>query len=39
MFGYDFLIGDNYQPWLVEINSSPTMEMSTVHLSNEFQRL
>ena len=29
-FGYDFLIDDEYNPWLIEINSSPSMEYSTV---------
>ena len=29
VFGYDFMIDEDYQPWLIEINSSPCMEYST----------
>jgi hypothetical protein len=30
MFGYDFMIDENYKVWLIEINSSPSMDYSTV---------
>lgn len=30
MFGYDFMIDDAYNVWLIEINSSPAMDYSTV---------
>ncbi len=30
LFGYDFMIDDDYKVWLIEINSSPSMDYSTV---------
>jgi tubulin monoglycylase TTLL3/8 len=32
MFGYDFMIDENYKVWLIEINSSPSMDYSTVRI-------
>lgn len=29
IFGFDFMIDQNYKVWLIEVNSSPTMEHST----------
>ena len=30
MFGYDFMVDTNLKVWLIEVNSSPSMEHSTV---------
>jgi len=30
LFGYDFMIDEQFNTWLIEVNSSPSMEYSTV---------
>lgn len=30
LFGYDFMIDSKFNTWLIEVNSSPSMEYSTV---------
>ncbi len=38
LFGYDFMIDDQCNPWLIEINSSPAMDYSTVPCLKKRQR-
>ena len=39
IFGFDIMIDDNLNPWLIEINSSPCMEYSTVRSHYNFRKL
>ena len=32
MFGYDFMVDEQFNVWILEINKSPTFESSTVIL-------
>jgi len=32
LFGYDFMIDEDCNPWLIEINTSPALDYSTVFL-------
>ena len=39
LFGYDFMIDVNHKAWLIEINSSPSMDYSTVLFEYYFRIL
>lgn len=30
LYGYDFMIDEDYNSWIIEVNCSPTMDKSTV---------
>ncbi len=30
LFGYDFMIDEDFKVWLIQVNSSPSMDYSTV---------
>lgn len=32
LFGYDFMIDENWKPWLIEVNTNPCMSLSGQYL-------
>jgi hypothetical protein len=34
VFGLDFMIDQNFKPWLIEINNNPCLELSCPHLAD-----
>jgi len=38
LLGFDFMIDTNYNTWLLEINSSPALDYSTVNLIRKLQK-
>lgn len=39
LLGYDFMIDDNFNVWLIEINSNPCLELCCPHLERELPHL
>lgn len=33
IFGYDFMIDDDFKPWLIEVNTNPCLELSSPYLA------
>jgi len=33
IFGYDFMIDDEFKPWLIEVNTNPCLELSSPYLA------
>lgn len=38
LFGYDFMVDEECNPWLIEVNTSPAMDYSTVKFGNRVAR-
>jgi tubulin--tyrosine ligase len=39
LFGYDFILDEDFNPWLIEINTNPSLEESSKTLTKLFRRL
>ena len=33
IFGYDFMIDENLNPWMIEVNTNPCLELSCPYLA------
>jgi len=33
LFGYDFMIDEDFKVWLIEVNTNPCLELSSSHLA------
>ena len=39
IFGYDFMVDDKMQPWLIEVNTNPSLEESSTLLRKIIPRM
>lgn len=39
IFGYDFVVDNNFNPWLIEVNTNPCIEQSSDMLSKLLKRM
>lgn len=39
LLGYDFMIDDNFNPWLIEVSTNPCIEQSSAMLSKLLKRM
>ena len=39
LFGYDFMFDDHFKPFLIEVNSNPSIEQSNNHLTKIFTQM
>ena len=39
IFGYDFLVDQDYEVWLIEVNTNPSLEQSSDYLSQLIPRM
>ena len=39
LFGYDFIIDDGFEPWLIEVNTNPCIEESSNVLKGILPRM
>lgn len=39
LFGYDFMIDEDFRVWLIEVNTNPYIALSNDYLKNLFENL
>ena len=39
IFGFDYILDDQFKPWLIEVNTNPSLEVTSKLLNQLFPRL